>query len=336
MKVFLFGSDNIGWSIDEDRNYTEFFLKDLGIARTNLFFLADVIHSVWWNLLLTFRAYLIRYNKIIAVATNEIDTNSKQFLKAKKFVNLWIAPSSMMQNRLELAGVDVKYQPFYVDEKIFHKINKTQKKIAEELGINYDFFKDKLVIGSFQRDSLEADLSKPKIQKGPEILMEILSKLPKEKFILLLAGPRRHWIINQCKILGISYFYYGKEPKKFEDDIMYNILDKRTINKLYNLTDLYIVSSRSEGGPKAILESAFTKTMIMSTNVGIAPDFLHSKCIYINVEEVVQKIENILEGKDFSKIIEFNYEKAYNVASYEPMLNRWRDIYDYFETTYLV
>ena len=33
---------------------------------------------------------------------------------------------------------------------------------------------------------------------------------------------------------------------------------------------MYIVSSRLEGGPQAILESALTKTPIISTDVGIA------------------------------------------------------------------
>ena len=54
-----------------------------------------------------------------------------------------------------------------------------------------------------------------------------------------------------------------------------NTVDKKNMNKLYNLSDLYVVSSRSEGGPKAVLEAAFAGTMILSTGVGLAPDFLH-------------------------------------------------------------
>ena len=334
MRVFLFGSDRIGWSIDYDRKYTGNFLKNLRIDLTYLFFLADVVHSVWWDALLSSKFYLLRWKKIIAVATNEIDINDHKFQNAKKYVNLWVAPSRTMYNTLKLAGVDVKYQPFYVDEKTFVKLDKTKEEIAQELGINYESFKDKLVVSSFQRDSLGADLSKPKWQKGPELLVTILSALPKDKFFLLLAGPRRHWIINQCRKLGIPYLYYGREPNGLEDDTRFNTLDKQTMNKLYNLTDLYLVSSRSEGGPKAVLESAFTETMILSTNVGLAPDFLNPWCIFKSAEEGAQKIKEITEGKDISEFIKFNYEKADTIASYKPMLDRWKEIYEYFKDTY--
>ena len=42
------------------------------------------------------------------------------------------------------------------------------------------------------------------------------------------------------------------------------------LNLLYNILDLYIVSSRLEGGPQAILECAISETPIISTNVGVA------------------------------------------------------------------
>ena len=336
MKIFTTGRDKVGWSTDYDMEYTKMFLADTGHIVTHNFLRAEVVHSVWWGALLRYRVYPLRWKKIIAVATNWIDTDSSEFLKAKKFINLWIAPSRTMHNKLELAGVDAKYQPFYADEKTFYKVNKSREKIAQELDINYELFKEKLVIGSFQRDSLGTDLNKPKWQKGPEILIDILTKLPKGEFILLLAGPRRHWIINQCKKLGIPYFYYGKEPKRLKDDIHWNTLDKQAMNKLYNLTDLYVVSSRSEGGPKAVLESAFTKTMILSTDVGLAPDFLNPWCIYRTAEEAEQKIKEMMGRGDISDFIKFNYEKADSIASYKPMLDRWREIYEYFKDTYFV
>ncbi len=336
MRIFLFGRDKVGWSIDYDRKYTQAFLKELGYTMTSNFLRADVVHSVWWDLLLGYRAYPLRWKKIITVITHEISTTSPEFLKGRRFVNLWIAPSQAMYKKLKLVDADVKYQPFYVDERIFVRLNKSKQEIAQELGIDYELLRDKLVISSIQRDSLGVDLSKPKWQKGPDLLMNILSKLPKSQFILLLAGPRRHWVINQCQELHIPYRYYGEEPQGLTDDIRWNTLDKPTINKLYNLTDLYLVSSRSEGGPKAVLESAFTKTMILSTGAGLAPDFLNPWCIYRTAEEAIQKIKEIIEGKDISQFLKSNYDKAYRVASYKPVLDRWREIYKYFEDTYFV
>lgn len=113
-------------------------------------------------------------------------------------------------------------------------------------------------------------------------------------------------------------------------------LDRQTMNKLYNLIDLYIVSSRNEGVPKAVLESVFTKTMLLSTDVGLAPDYLHQRCIYSTMEEATIKIRDIMKGKDISRLLKSNYDKVYSIASFKPMLNRWHEIYDYFKDTYLL
>jgi glycosyltransferase involved in cell wall biosynthesis len=46
------------------------------------------------------------------------------------------------------------------------------------------------------------------------------------------------------------------------------------IGKLYRALDLYLVSSRQEGGPKAILESMASGIPIISTRVGQASDLI--------------------------------------------------------------
>ena len=48
----------------------------------------------------------------------------------------------------------------------------------------------------------------------------------------------------------------------------------KELNELYNLLNLYVVSSRYEGGPQAIMECALIKTPIISTDVGIASEIL--------------------------------------------------------------
>ena len=54
----------------------------------------------------------------------------------------------------------------------------------------------------------------------------------------------------------------------------------QNLNELYNILDLYIVSSRYEGGPQSILETAMTRTPIISTDVGIASEILDKKSIF--------------------------------------------------------
>ena len=109
----------------------------------------------------------------------------------------------------------------------------------------------------------------PKLSKGPDRLIKIYSELnsSKDNLKVVLAGRRRQYIINELEKREISFSYF--EDTNFE-----------SLNELYNILDLYIVASRFEGGPASIMESAITKTPIISTNVGIASEILHPKSLF--------------------------------------------------------
>ena len=79
--------------------------------------------------------------------------------------------------------------------------------------------------------------------------------------------------------LNIPFYYF--EMVNFED-----------LNKLYNCLDMYIVSSRFEGGPQAILECAITKTPIISTDVGVASQILSYESIF-NMENYKEAKANV-------------------------------------------
>ena len=86
-------------------------------------------------------------------------------------------------------------------------------------------------------------------------------------FKVFLTGKRSQFIINELVRLKLEYLYF--EMANFE-----------TLNELYNLIDLYVVSSRIEGGPQAIVECGITKTPIISTDVGFASDILAAESIF--------------------------------------------------------
>ena len=54
-------------------------------------------------------------------------------------------------------------------------------------------------------------------------------------------GTREQYLLEKFKEDEIPYLYY-------------EMVDIQSLNELYNLLDLYIVTSRIEGGPQAILE----------------------------------------------------------------------------------
>ena len=97
--------------------------------------------------------------------------------------------------------------------------------------------------------------------------------------------------------------------------------------------DLYLVTSRAEGGPKAILESMASGVPLISTKVGMASDIIFdgvngSLCDIADISNLYQKAINIIEDNDFrnqiinnglstamdyswEKIAQLYYEKLY-------------------------
>ena len=79
------------------------------------------------------------------------------------------------------------------------------------------------------------------------------------------------------------------------------------------MLNLYIVSSRYEGGPQSIIECSLNKTPIISTDVGIASQILSPESIFDmnnfknskpNVEFSYQNIKNLLIPEGFNKFNE--------------------------------
>ncbi|MBD3344921.1 MAG: glycosyltransferase [Chitinivibrionales bacterium] len=329
-KVFVYGSDNMGWSIDSDRNHAIRFLNDIGmnICKTPLF--CSAIHCVWWTKLRRALIAPFRNKKIIAVATNEINERTEEFNKINSFVTLWIAPSRKQELWFLEQNIPCFYLPFYVDEKVFYPRDIPKAMLCEMLCIDYALLEDRFIIGSFQRDSLGENLQKPKWQKNPDLLIDIVSELPidRDKFVLLLAGPRRHYIIEQCRKRNLPFVFVGKYPHNDEDDIHYNTLPTEKTALLYNLIDCYIVTSRSEGGPKGIVEASYTKKPVISTRTGAAPDYLCDNEIFDSKEECIKTLCKLYNSKRFAVgIAGKSFEKSLSIGCYKKTKERYCKLY---------
>ena len=125
---------------------------------------------------------------------------------------------------------------------------------------------------------------------------------------VVLSGTRRNYVIRKLNEMSIPFVYF-------------EMASLETMNKLYNILDLYLVTSRVEGGPQAIMECALTKTPILSTNVGIASEILHKNSIFkvsefkeakVNTEYSFQRVQNYIipNGfENFIKLLKRIYEK---------------------------
>lgn len=149
--------------------------------------------------------------------------------------------------------------PLGVDTKIFRSYSFDEKqKIRKALKIPDNFF----VIGSFQKDGVGwGEGNDPKYEKGPEIFCSAVKILKDKKYpvFVLLTGPARGFVKLKLKEYNIPYLHY----------YLKNYLD---IVRFYNALDLYIISSRAEGGPKALLECFATGVPLVSTKVGMVND----------------------------------------------------------------
>lgn len=190
----------------------------------------------------------------------------RDFLERDKFITKYHVISNKTENQIRgLTDKEITTIPFWINTNIFYYM---ENKI--ELRKKYNILQNKFVIGSFQRDSEGNDLTLPKLSKGPDRLLKIYEfykSIYGNNLLILLSGKRRNYIIKELKLRNIDFYYL-------------EMVDFKKLNELYNLLNLYIVASRFEGGPQAILESAITKTPIISTDVGIAAEILSDKSIF--------------------------------------------------------
>ena len=255
------------WIID--RIIDEWTLYNKDIVTKNLFN-SDIIWIIAnWKLKGVPKVYL--KNKKVVASIYHIDfenfkqEDEKNFYKLDKYVDYYHVISLKTKEQLQKLTTKRIYSiPFWVNQNhFFHISNKT------ELRKKYGFSKNDYILGSFQRDTEGSDLKSPKLIKGPDIFVELVKKINHKNpnLKVLLAGTRRQYIINMLKQENIKFTYF-------------EMVDFVILNELYNLLDLYLVTSRLEGGPQAILESAVTKTPILSTDVGVASEILHENAIF--------------------------------------------------------
>jgi len=255
---------------------------------TNFLFKSDVVWicSPW-----TWKKLSKRHlrNKVVICSIYHIDEEKFsdkdliEFNERDKFVDFYHVISENTKLQLKkLTSKKIVSIPFWVNQNIWFEI-KDKNLLKNKLEIP----QGKFIIGSFQRDTEGSDLKSPKLSKGPDRLLEIFKHLKENKDIfVILSGKRRNYVIDQLVKEKINFKYF-------------EMVDNEQLNELYNILDLYIVASRVEGGPQAIMECAITKTPIISTNVGVAPEILESSSIF--------KMENFMSAKPN---IDFAYNKV--------------------------
>tara|TARA_Y100000310_G_scaffold345780_1_gene469774 strand:+ start:5568 stop:6494 length:927 start_codon:yes stop_codon:yes gene_type:complete len=214
---------------------------------------------------------LLATKKVVAtvhhIVPEKFDIQKRRiFTYRDQFIDVYHVPCKKTYNQLkQLTNKPINVFPFWVNQNIWYDRRATAAKLRQQYNIADNTF----LIGSFQRDTEGHDLISPKLEKGPDLLCQVIQSYSKKhtNVEVILAGWRRQYVMSELAKLGIKYHYF--ELPSFEH-----------LNNLYNILNLYVVSSRYEGGPQAVVECATNRTPIISTDVGLASEILHDNSIF--------------------------------------------------------
>jgi glycosyltransferase involved in cell wall biosynthesis len=174
-----------------------------------------------------------------------------------------VASASIVRDRLISWGIPaskIARIPIGVETNRFLPPTSEQRKTARD---RFGIAPHEIAIGSFQKDGNGwGEGFEPKLIKGPDVFLAAIERLATRlPVFVLLSGPARGYVKQGLERLGIRYAH-SYAP------------DRDALAKLYHPLDLYLMTSREEGGPMAVMESMSGHVPVVATRVGMAPDLI--------------------------------------------------------------
>lgn len=193
----------------------------------------------------------------------DIARHIDQFLKSVPNLGRIVASNGILMDRLAGWGVpaDKLVQiPIGTDTTLFRPPAGDERRLARE---RFGIPDGAIAIGSFQKDGVGwGDGMEPKPVKGPDILVASVAEIARHKPVhVLLTGPARGYVKTELEKRGIPFSHdYLK--------------DYAELKSAYHALDIYLVTSREEGGPMGLMESMASHVPVVSTPVGMGPDLI--------------------------------------------------------------
>ena len=322
-----FVSEDANWAI---KNVGENMKREIDIIKPDIFeintkpskIINKVVHFGSQYMWLNWGKHMSKDNYFISTFfhgkpsdSDEVKIHCDQFLKSIPLLSKVITSSSIVENRLFDWGVSadkVIKIPLGVNTKTFVPANKSKKdKIRKLLGIP----RNSVLIGSFQKDGIGwGEGLRPKLIKGPDIFIKTL-KILREKGLpiyVLLTGPSRGYVKKELNKNNIPF--YHSFVKNLDELI-----------PLYQALDIYLITSREEGGPMGLIESMSCGIPVVTTKVGMSEDVISKnipgeisdtfdpKMIANKVEETIDtfsKNENEYKRLIRKNIIKFDWREV--------------------------
>ena len=284
----FFVDDGLNWVLSWELRETRRIADNLGIATRSIQSKGAVLQSVFHAskyVLLKPLTYLYGFNRVAFPYFHGYPSSGEPiavrcYRNLKKYhhkLSRIQVSHSHMRNVVLDSGIDsskVFLIPIAINTDFFPRQTAESKGQTRD---DYGMPQDAVVIGSFQKDgSGWGRGAEPKLIKGPDVFLktvEILRQSTPELFVLL-SGPARGYVKAGLEKLTIPYKHINLEHYP-------------EIGKLYQCLDLYLVASREEGGPKAVLESMACGVPLVTTRVGQAMDLVRHEenAMMVDVED---------------------------------------------------
>ena len=268
--------DQADWVIDEEMRALSGIAGQLGIREANRRWIRGSRHqSVFYGsqfflladdwLRSTHHIGVAYFHGKPGTGVKEFDNLYKRLCQYHTHVCRIQASHSEMRDCLLATGIapeKVHLIPIGINLNYFRvQTADSRQKAREQFGIP----QSAVVVGSFQKDGSGWDEGlEPKLIKGPDVFLATINRLRDRipELFVVLSGPARGYVKTGLEALGVPYRHF--------------LFDRYSeVGKLFQTLDCYLITSRQEGGPKAVLESMASGVPLVSTRVGQAMDMVN-------------------------------------------------------------
>lgn len=194
----------------------------------------------------------------------DVERHIDRFMSTISRLERIVTAASLVEQRLLNWGVPhskIVRIPIGVDTTLFVPPTDLQRQRARQ---KYNVPDGAVVVGSFQKDGVGwGDGTVPKLIKGPDIYVQSMQIMKKAGLpvVAFLTGPARGYVTQKLSDYKIPFIHTY-------------VNDHSDLLQCFHALDLYLLTSREEGGPMSLMESMASGVPVVSTFVGMAPDLI--------------------------------------------------------------
>jgi glycosyltransferase involved in cell wall biosynthesis len=261
-RLFVVG-DRLGWSIDDDRDRLVATARRLG-------------YRVGRDALLRFlpRQSVFQHNHFNALQPRWVESSHRLGLSyfhgrpgTPGYPEFDRAYTALRDNAGRIERVQVTHAEMH--ELVLDAGVAPERVFRIPIGVDLDYFplgperdRTRFVIGSFLKDGVGmVDGLEPKLIKGPDTFVAVVERVREAvpELSVLLTGPARGYVRRELERRGIPHRQVLATGRP-------------DLARAYHVVDVCLVTSRQEGGPKAVLEAMATGVPLVTTRVGQATE----------------------------------------------------------------